>query len=72
MMFDEISDEILEARLEELKVRDSKLSSAKGHKVVRLCTNPECKEALVCEPRAPNPTKSAPLFPSRASAKSST
>jgi hypothetical protein len=48
MMFEELSDELLQARLEELKVRDSKLLCAKRYKVTRLCINPVCEEALMC------------------------
>jgi hypothetical protein len=48
MMFEEMPDELLQARLEELKVKDSQQQCAKGNRVTRLYINPDCKEALLC------------------------
>jgi hypothetical protein len=74
-MFEEMSEELLQARLEELKVREPQQQCANRHKVTRLCTNPDCKEALLCsEPdctKCADTHKECPLSPSRGSARCS-
>jgi hypothetical protein len=47
-MFEEISDELLQARLEEFKAGESQQKWAQEHRVAHLCINPNCKEALLC------------------------
>jgi CRISPR/Cas system-associated protein Csm6 len=47
-MLEEISDELLQAWLEKFKAGEPQRKCAKGNRVVRLCINPKCKEALMC------------------------
>jgi hypothetical protein len=47
-MFEEITDELLQARLEQLKVREPQQQCANRHRVDRICINPECKDAILC------------------------